>query len=56
MVSSSVTDFHYKEELIRTAKEITGPGKGILAADEVAGVSELGVAGASQRFYTCTYL
>jgi fructose-bisphosphate aldolase class I len=37
MVSSSVTDFHYKEELIRTAKEITAPGKGILAADESTG-------------------
>jgi hypothetical protein len=26
------------------------------ATNEVAGVSEIGVAGASQRFYTCTYL
>jgi fructose-bisphosphate aldolase, class I len=35
MVQSSTTDF--KEELIRTAKEITTPGKGILAADESTG-------------------
>lgn len=35
MVQSTVTDF--KEELIRTAKEITHPGKGILAADESTG-------------------
>jgi fructose-bisphosphate aldolase class I len=27
----------YKEELIRTAKEIGAPGKGILAADESTG-------------------
>jgi fructose-bisphosphate aldolase class I len=35
MVQSSTTDF--KEELIKTAKEITAPGKGILAADESTG-------------------
>jgi len=27
----------FKEELIKTAKEITHPGKGILAADESTG-------------------
>ena len=27
----------FKEELIKTAKEITAPGKGILAADESTG-------------------
>jgi len=37
MVSSTSPDFHFKEELIRTAKEITAPGKGILAADESTG-------------------
>jgi fructose-bisphosphate aldolase, class I len=35
MVQSAPVD--YKEELIRTAKEITAPGKGILAADESTG-------------------
>lgn len=35
MVQSTTSDF--KEELIKTAKEITAPGKGILAADESTG-------------------
>lgn len=35
MVQSNFSDF--KEELIRTAKEITAAGKGILAADESTG-------------------
>jgi len=35
MVQSTPSDF--KAELIKTAKEITAPGKGILAADESTG-------------------
>ena len=35
MVQSTTSDF--KEELIRVAKEISAPGKGILAADESTG-------------------